>query len=171
MSIPWEEHYISKLRSLVDGRLPLIVPSIKAIIRDEQGNMLFIERRKANVSHTNLWGLIAGSIEIGESIYDCMKREVKEETGLDVVSATLFAIYTGPEGLTGEGARRGQLFEFCFRVDEWTGTLLTETDESTDARFFSLDELPLETSDEFWRNHNRRVIEDLLSYNGQLILK
>lgn len=93
MSIPWEEHYIYKLRSLIDGRLPIIVPSIKAIISDELGRILAIERRKPNVQHTNSWGVIAGSIEIGESIYDCMTREVKEETGLDVLSATLFAIY------------------------------------------------------------------------------
>ncbi|XEC93663.1 hypothetical protein AB6A23_20230 [Paenibacillus tarimensis] len=81
-------------------------------------------------------------------------------------SATLFAIYTGPEGLT----EKGQLFEFCFRVDEWSGTLLTETDDSTDAKFFSLDELPL-GSDKFWSVHNAEVINDFLNYDGQLILK
>ncbi|WP_051620567.1 NUDIX domain-containing protein [Paenibacillus sp. UNC451MF] len=167
MSIPWEEHYIYKLRTMVDGKLPLIVPSIKTVIRDNEGKILFIERRKPNIKHTNSWGLIAGSIEPGESIYDCMKREVKEEAGLDVISATLFSIYTGPEGLS----EKGQLFEFCFRVDEWSGTLLTETEESTDARFFPLHELPLSSHNEFWERHNREVIHDFMNYDGQLILK
>jgi len=166
VSIPWEEHYIYKLGKLVDGKLHMIVPSIKAIIRDEVGRILFIERRKPNVEHTNSWGVIAGSIEPGESIYDCMKREVNEETGLDVHSATLFAIYTGPEGLT----EKGQLFEFCFRVDEWSGTLLIETDESTDAKFFPLNDLPL-GSHKFWSVHNQEVINDLMKCDGQLILK
>lgn len=166
MTIPWEEHYIYKLSKLVDGKLPLIVPSIKVIIQDEEERILFIERRKPNVEHTNSWGVIAGSIEPGESIYECMKREVKEETGLDVHAATLFAIYTGPEGLT----EKGQLFEFCFRIDEWSGTLLKETDESTDAKFFPLDDLPLGTH-KFWSVHNAEVIHDFMKFDGRLILK
>ncbi len=63
------------------------------------------------------------------------------------------------------------MFEFCFIVHEWAGTLLTETEESTDARFFPLDELPLPSDGGFWHKHNREVINDFMRYDGQLILK
>jgi ADP-ribose pyrophosphatase YjhB (NUDIX family) len=165
MSIPWEEHYVYKLRNIVKNQLPLIVPGVRAIIRDKEGKVLFIERRKRNVSNSNDWGMPAGAIEFGESIFDCMKREVKEETGLEVIQATLISIYTGPKGVSD----KGQMFEFCFRVDEWTGVLLTETEESTDARFYSTTELP-KASNEFWHNHHIEVFKDLNNFNGQVIL-
>ncbi|MEE6452644.1 hypothetical protein RAH41_18935 [Gottfriedia acidiceleris] len=40
----WEESYIGKLRNFV-GHQKLIVPSIRAIIEDTNGNILFIERK------------------------------------------------------------------------------------------------------------------------------
>lgn len=60
---------------------------------------------------------------------------------------------------------RGQLFECCFIVDEWSGELVRETDESTDAQFFSVDGLP-EASSEFWRKHQREVLRDLAQFHG-----
>lgn len=166
MSIPWGEHYTYKLRKLVGGKLPLMLPSVRAIIRDEEGKVLFIERRKRIVAHSNEWGMPAGGLELNESIYDCLIREVKEETGLDIVSATLIAVYTGAKGLT----EKGKMIEFCFSVDEWFGTLLTETTESTDAKFYPLNALP-QASNEFWHNHHLEVFADMEKYGGNLILK
>ena len=37
----------------------------------------------------------AGSVELKETVFEALKREVEEETGLHVVSATLIAIYSG----------------------------------------------------------------------------
>jgi len=72
----WEESYIGKLRNFV-GHQKLIVPSIRAIIEDTNGNILFIERKGEG-----RWSMPAGSIELDESIFECLVREVKEETGL-----------------------------------------------------------------------------------------
>ncbi|MGG2027976.1 hypothetical protein AB1282_19945 [Gottfriedia sp. S16(2024)] len=44
----WEESYIGKLRNFV-GHQKLIVPSIRAIIEDTNGNILFIERKGEEV--------------------------------------------------------------------------------------------------------------------------
>lgn len=166
MSIPLEEDYAYRLRKLVNGQMPLIIPSVRAIIRDEQGLVLFIERRKPQVHKSNQWGMPAGSIELGESIYECLCREVKEETGLTVLGATLMAVYTGATGL----GEKGQLFEFCFVVNEWSGDIVRETNESTDARFYSLNDLP-EASSEFWRKHHSEVLRDLAQFQGNVILK
>jgi hypothetical protein len=51
-------------------------------------------------------------------------------------------------------------------VDDWSGELATETDETVDARFFRLDELPEEIPDFY-----QEVLEDLRKYDGSLILK
>ena len=108
----------------------------------------------------------AGTMELEESVYGALQREVKEETGLDVLSATLFAIYSDPRfgGVDGWG-NHFQHLVLAFRVDEWASTLLTATDETVDARFFHMDALP-DLAD-----HRLECIADLRAFDGQVVLK
>lgn len=154
------ESYIDQLRKLV-GERKLIVPAARAIIKDQQDKVLLVRRRD------NLrWGLPTGGIEIGESIFDCLVREVKEETGLDVIAATPIAIYSEPRfAFTDAVGNEYQLLAVVFRVDEWGGVLARETEETVDARFFSQDNLPELPSNQL------ETLEDLWRYKGQLILK
>ena len=85
----FEESYFGQLRKLV-GTRKLLVPAVAAFIPDGDGRFLFIRRRD-----NERWALPAGSMELDETVYDAMKREVLEETGLEVVSATLVAVYSG----------------------------------------------------------------------------
>lgn len=62
-----------------------------AIIRDSAGRILLQQR-----SDYGDWGLPGGGMEPGETIEDTMRREVREETGLDVTGCSLFSVYTGP---------------------------------------------------------------------------
>lgn len=163
----WEESYLGKLRAFA-GNQKLIVPSIRAIIEDQEGKVLFIKRLDGD-----RWGMPAGSIELNESIYDCLVREVKEETGLDVLSAKAIAIYSNPLYSTkNKFGDEYQLFEFLFLVETWTGLLKAQTEESRDARFYSVNKIPASTND-FWAAFHREVIEDLYEYknNQQFIVK
>lgn len=72
----WNDSYVGQIRKMI-GHQKLIHPSVRAIIQDEEGKVLFIERKGQN-----RWGMPAGSMELDESIYETLKREVKEETGL-----------------------------------------------------------------------------------------
>lgn len=67
-----------------------IVVTGGAIIRD-QHNRILLQRR----SDYGNWGLPGGAMESGESIEETMKREVFEETGLQVNEHELYAVYTG----------------------------------------------------------------------------
>jgi ADP-ribose pyrophosphatase YjhB (NUDIX family) len=108
----------------------------------------------------------AGSIEFDESILDCLTREVKEETGLDVLSGTAIAIYSDPKfSFTTAYGGKHQMFTLVFLVDKWTGELLRETSETVDARFFRLEELP------DVHPIYRQTIEDLNHFDGRLIVK
>jgi len=154
------ESYIDQLRRLVDKRT-LIVPAARAIIQDPHGRVLLIRRRD------NLrWGLPTGGMEVGESIFDCLVREVKEETGLQVTSATPIAVYSGPrfQYVDAQGDRY-QLLALVFRVQEWGGALVRETEETVDARFFALTDLPEMVSNQI------ETLQDLKQYQGHLILK
>ena len=90
----WEDSYVGQLRKFVGSRR-LLMPGARAFIRDEAGKVLFIRRR--DNGHC---ALPAGTMELGETVLDALKREVEEETGLDVDSATLIATYSGPSGPT-----------------------------------------------------------------------
>jgi ADP-ribose pyrophosphatase YjhB (NUDIX family) len=107
----------------------------------------------------------SGALELNENIYECLKREVWEESGLRVISAKPMGIYTSPNTVSVHGYPY-YVVSIQFLVDEWTGELATETDETIDAGFFSPDELPEELADHYYE-----VIEDFKSYEGVFILK
>ena len=102
-------------------------------------------------------------MELGHSVYDTLVREVREEAGLEVISATLFAIYSEPRFvLTNAFGGEHQPIHFVFRVDEWKGSLITETDESVDARFFPADQVP---------ERYHEALSDLTAFTGAVKLK
>jgi ADP-ribose pyrophosphatase YjhB (NUDIX family) len=155
VSNSWHDSYLEKLRNII-GSQRIITNSIRAIVLDNEGSALFIRRRG-----DKKWGMPAGAMELNESVLDCLKREVKEETGLDVVLATLIAIYSSPikQSFTDRFGNEHQIIEYLFRVDEWTGVLEKETDASIDANFFPMDDLP-EASTEFFAKHHEEVFAD-----------
>ncbi len=141
---------------------PFIIPAARAVLLDAEGRVLLIRR-----SDNKMWALPAGGIEAGESVTDCLRREVREETGLIVESEEAFAVYTEPRFKPPSGGK-GQLFTVAFRVDKWSGTLVTNTNETLDARFFAVaalralpDLMPMYLE----------CVEDCLRFDGTFIVK
>lgn len=137
MMFDYHESYLGKLRKLV-GKQKLISISARAIIQDEQERILLVQR-----SDNGHWVMPAGSLELGESIYNCVKREVREETGLTVQHAYPIALYSDPRYsfVTAYGDPY-QMFSVVFVVDSWSGELRVQTNETRDAGFFDLEALP-----------------------------
>lgn len=162
MSIEWKDSYLGQLRNLVGHRM-LIAPGARAVIRDRAGRILLVRR-----SDNGAWVMPAGSLELGESIGDCLVREVREETGLTVNQALLFAVYSAPrfEYTNGFGDHN-KMLSFVFLVEDWSGELVTQTQETADAAFFAEDALP-ELPDLY-----RETLEELHGYlgDGRVILK
>jgi len=137
MSLSWEESYLGQLRALAGQRV-LIMVSARCVVRDEQGRVLLMCR-----SDNGHWALPGGAMEVGESIVECAIRELFEETGLRANAVTPFALYSGPlHTFVNAFGDTYQLHTTAFRVDAFTGTLLTTTEESTDAGFFDVSVLP-----------------------------
>lgn len=81
--------YVHSLRALVGSR-PLIIAGAAVLIIDKQ-NRLLLQHRKDNQQ----WGLIGGSMEVGELLEDTARREAYEETGLDLLKLEWFGLFSG----------------------------------------------------------------------------
>ncbi|MCR8641287.1 NUDIX domain-containing protein [Paenibacillus sp. N1-5-1-14] len=68
-----------------------IVVTGGAIIRDSQGRILMQKR-----SDYGDWGLPGGGMNPGETVEETVVREIKEETGLEILQYELHSIYSGP---------------------------------------------------------------------------
>jgi A/G-specific adenine glycosylase len=90
LQCPWQSHcaaYNQKAVSdfpMTESRPPLPHKQIGvAVITDEQGHIL-IDRRKQEGLLGGLWEFPGGKIEPGESVEDCVSREIKEELGIEI---------------------------------------------------------------------------------------
>ncbi len=81
--------YVIELRKLIGDRL-LLVPSVAAVIHDTAGRLLLQEK-----SSGEGWSLPAGAIEPGETPQEAVAREVREETGLRILQATVLGVLGG----------------------------------------------------------------------------
>ena len=144
--------YVEELRKLI-GTRTLINPGVRAIIRDEAGAVLLQLR-----GDFKIWGLPAGGMELGESVREAVRREVFEETGLTVLRARPFGIYTHPRfAFAYPNGDECQPFTVAFLVEEWSGTLTADGDESLDLRFFPLDDLP--PADQMHLPHRSTILD------------
>jgi ADP-ribose pyrophosphatase YjhB (NUDIX family) len=113
-----------------------LVPSVTAIVNDEDGRLLMVHR-----TDNDLWSIPGGAMDVGESITDAVVREVKEETGLDVEVIGMVGIYTNPNHVMAydDGEVRQQ-FSVCFTT-RWLGGQLRTSTETSEVRFVDRTEL------------------------------
>lgn len=115
-----------------------IRPSVSAVIFDGGGRLL-LQRR----SDGGQWGLPGGSVEIGESVTDALRREVREETGLLVSTRRLIGVYSDPRRQVVRYPN-GNVWHYvnvCFECVVGGGAL-TVSDETLELRYWSANRLP-----------------------------
>lgn len=67
--------------------MPTHIVATGGIVEDNAGNILLVK------TYHGGWVFPGGQVEVGENLMDALKREVKEESGIDVVISHLIGIY------------------------------------------------------------------------------
>jgi 8-oxo-dGTP pyrophosphatase MutT (NUDIX family) len=106
-------------------------------VQNDAGDLLLIQR-----SDNGRWALPGGGHDLGESIGETVRREVREETGLEVEVTDLSGVYTDPGHimLYDDGEARQQ-FSLCFHAWPIGGELRTSRD-SVQLRWVPVADLP-----------------------------
>lgn len=114
-----------------------VVPSVVAIVQDDQDRVLLIHK-----TDNDLWALPGGGHEVGESIATTVVREVKEETGYDVEVDELVGTYTDPGHVMAyEDGEVRQQFSIAFRAHVVGGEPRTSS-ESKAVEWVAASDLP-----------------------------
>ncbi len=114
---------------------PYIKPSLTVdMILVENGKILLIRRK--HEPFKGMYALPGGFVEYGERTEDAAKREMKEETGLEVEVGRVVGVYSDPKR-----DPRDHTVTVVYEVKR-KGGKIKGGDDASEAKFFSLNSLP-----------------------------
>jgi ADP-ribose pyrophosphatase YjhB (NUDIX family) len=115
------------------------IAGVGAVVLDSDGRVLLVRRGQQPL--LGEWSLPGGALKLGERLEDGVRREVQEETGLDVEPEEIVAVFDHISHADGDPARvRFHYVLVDYRCRVKGGTLASATD-ATDARWASWNEL------------------------------
>lgn len=137
---------------------PTHIVAVSGIVEDGQGNVLLVKLRD------RAWEFPGGQVENGENLLDAVRREVWEESGIEVEARHLVGVYsntgeyTWHDGVT-HVPTKVMLDFMCTAM----GGTLSASDETTDSRWVTRAEaLELITAPAI-----RTRFQRYLSYDGR----
>lgn len=83
--------YIEEIRALV-GHRPLILTGATVAVIDDAGRILLQQR-----ADDGNWGIPGGFMELGETLEETARRELREETGLEADQLNFVQLFSGAE--------------------------------------------------------------------------
>lgn len=108
---------------------PRLAPAIIVLVHRE--DKILLVRHSHRIQH--LFSCIAGYVEHGETLEECVLREVREEVGITVRNIRYAASQSWPFP---------DQYMIAFHADWESGDVIPDGDEILEARWFSRDALP-----------------------------
>jgi 8-oxo-dGTP diphosphatase len=108
-----------------------------AIIPYPQNQILLIKR--STPPFVGYWALPGGRVDPGETVEQTIVREVKEETGLDIILVRKVGEYH-EQGV--QGGAEYDYYPACFLVKVVGGEIKKQESEIEDIKLFSLNAVP-----------------------------
>lgn len=111
-------------------------PAVAALVVDDQGHVLLA--RRAFEPDAGLWDVLGGFLEEGEDPLEGLRRELLEETGVEVESDGFLGTFIDTYG---EGPTAAYVLNLAWRAHIVAGELLA-ADDVSELRWFAPEELP-----------------------------
>jgi 8-oxo-dGTP pyrophosphatase MutT (NUDIX family) len=136
----FRDSYLYELRQKVGNDL-LLLPGASCLFVSAAGEIL-LERR----SDFGIWGIPAGSPEPGEDIASAIRREMAEETGIEVAEVIPYGFASDPKTktITFPNGHRCQFFSMLFWAEWPQGAVPVASAESFEFGWFAPSALPRE---------------------------
>jgi 8-oxo-dGTP diphosphatase len=134
-----------------------IKPAVAVALFNAENRLLVVKRKDSGN-----WAIPSGTLELGEDLITCGRREIKEETGFDIEIVDLIGTYTNPKTVVAytDGEVR-QEFTLLYE-GKIVGGEMSIDEESTEIRWVGMDEilnLPLAAS-------QRQRIKDVVTHRA-----
>ena len=126
--------YISEIRKYV-GHMPIMVTAAMGIIYDKEKGILF-EKRTDN----GMWCVPGGAMELGETAEEALRREIREETSLEIQNPRFFKVRENVHMVYPNGDEV-YYTDLVYIIEDYSGHLGMD-DESSELKWFPIQELP-----------------------------
>ncbi len=110
------------------------IVGVAGIMLSDKGEILLV-RRAPGIDYAGLWCIPCGYVEYDEDVRDAVVREVKEETGFDIVPGEVFAVHSNFHN------PRQHTVGIWF-LATLTGGSPQAGDDADELGWFSLDDIP-----------------------------
>jgi 8-oxo-dGTP diphosphatase len=105
-----------------------ILATLGYILSPDGDKVLLIHRnRRPNDPHLGKYNGLGGKLDPGEDVVACLRREIREEAGLECDTLVLRGTISWP----GFGKQGEDWFGFLLRIDRWSGQPRSENPEGT----------------------------------------
>ena len=132
-----KKSYIKILRQYV-GHEPILTAGVGLFIFNENNQVLMQLR-----TDYNQWGFPGGAMELWWKFEETAKRELKEETNLDIIDSTMVKVLSGKDTYR-EYPNGDKLYDITaiFVITNYSGDLKVNDEKSKKLEWFSIDKLP-----------------------------
>lgn len=110
---------------------PRVNPCVITVIT--RGTDEILLAKNAHSKNSDMYGLIAGFIDVGETLEDAVRRETREEVGLKLKNIQYLASQPWPFPSN---------LMIAFKAEYASGEIVLQPEEISDAAFFKFDQLP-----------------------------
>ena len=99
------------------------IPATLCYLQKDDKILMMHRIKKENDIHKDKWNGLGGKFEAGESPEECVIREIKEESGLELINPDLKGIITFPLF-----DKKNDWLVFVFSATKWNGNLSVSTE-------------------------------------------